>query len=82
MRPHPVLATNHLLHQVHGIGQIRVRMSSAKAKVGKDIGLDTAALLQKYLLNIGKVAPRREFISTIKFISFRNVLNLSNLTAQ
>ena len=80
MRPHPVLATNHLLHQVHGIGQIRVQMSSAK--VGKDIGLDTAALLQKYLLNIGKVAPRREFISTIKFISFRNVLNLSNLTAQ
>ena len=77
MRPHPVLATNHLLHQVHGIGQIRVRMSSAK--VGKDIGLDTAALLQKYLLSIGKVAPRRAFLSTMKFISFRNVLNLSPL---
>ena len=42
---HPVLAFAHLLHQVRGVCQIRVRMSSAE--VGKDDCLDTAALLQK-----------------------------------
>ena len=47
-----------------------------------ETGLVTAALLQKYLLTIGKVAPRRAFISTMKFITFRNVLNLSTLIVQ
>ena len=62
------------------------------AKLGKNFGLDTAALvtakvLQEYLLNIGtggamKSVHIMNFISTLKFISFRNVLNLSTLIVQ